>query len=60
KQELSFWAYCVRVKELDQYAVIGVPEEEKLLSVENAKLELVVQVAKYNRENAPESDDDIL
>ncbi|MDE9571125.1 hypothetical protein [Xenorhabdus bovienii] len=52
KQEPSFWAYCVRVKELDQYAVIGAPEEEKLLAVEKAKLELVVQVAKYKRESA--------
>ncbi|PHM51604.1 hypothetical protein [Xenorhabdus hominickii] len=33
KQEPAFWAYCVRVAELDQYAVIGVPDEEKLLAV---------------------------
>ncbi|CDH26767.1 hypothetical protein ACR71G_02190 [Xenorhabdus bovienii] len=60
KQEPSFWAYCVRVQELDQYAVIGAPEEEKLLAVEKAKLELVVQVAEHKRENVPELDDSIL
>ncbi|MDC9615502.1 hypothetical protein PSI19_16820 [Xenorhabdus khoisanae] len=57
KQDSSFWAYCVRVAELDQYAVIGVPEEDELLAVENAKLMLVVQLAEYKNESAPELDD---
>ncbi|PHM51607.1 hypothetical protein [Xenorhabdus hominickii] len=60
KQEPAFWAYCVRVAELDQYAVIGVPQEAELLAVENAKLVLVAQVAEYKRDSTSESDGGIL
>ncbi|MBD2780842.1 hypothetical protein [Xenorhabdus szentirmaii] len=50
KQEPAFWAYCIRVAELDQYAVIGVPEEQEQLAVDKAKLALVAQLAEYKRE----------
>lgn len=53
KQDTFFWAYCVRVEELDKYAVIGAPKFEESLAAEKAKLELVAQVAEYMRDGAP-------
>ncbi|MCC8379094.1 hypothetical protein [Xenorhabdus sp. PB30.3] len=60
KQEPAFWAYCVRAAELDQYAVIGVPDEQKRLAVEKAKLMLVAQVAEYKRDSVSETDGEVL
>ncbi|MDC9590741.1 hypothetical protein PSI23_15970 [Xenorhabdus sp. XENO-10] len=50
KKDPSLWSYCVRVEELDKYAVIGAPEEEKSLAAEQAMLKLVAQVAEYKRD----------
>ncbi|MCK8586387.1 hypothetical protein [Yersinia ruckeri] len=51
KREPFFWAYCVRVEELDKYAVIGAPKEDISLALEKAKLELVIQVSEYKRDS---------
>jgi len=59
EQDTFFWAYCVRVEELDKYSVIGTPKEEELLVAEKAKLELVVQVAEYKRNISQLPEDDV-